>query len=188
MKKKSECILFDGAWLAVHEMIYENKDGRALPWEVVRRKKNQAGVVIVAQLMPSRRFVLIKQFRPAVNGYVIGFPAGLAYGDPAHALVELKEETGYTGKIIEVSPFLKTGSSAMDDSAQLVYVHVDETTAENQHPQQQLEAGEDIEVFCLAKKEVKDFLLAEHTRGTFISANVWYVFVLAEMLKELNPF
>ncbi len=92
------------------ETIYQNKEGKELSWECVHRKRSTVGVVIVARLMPSKRFILIKQYRPAIDGYIIAFPAGLGFNDPNHALVELKEETGYTGKIVDVSPVLKTGA------------------------------------------------------------------------------
>ncbi|KAJ3414296.1 hypothetical protein HDV05_006745 [Chytridiales sp. JEL 0842] len=51
--------------------------------------------------------LLVVQFRPPVNAYVIEFPSGLV--DPSEAietaaLRELKEETGYEGTITYVSP------------------------------------------------------------------------------------
>ena len=73
-----------------------------------------------------QRFILIKQYRPAIDGYIIALPAGLGFNDPNHALVELKEETGYTGKIMDVSPVLKTGASLINDNARIVYIEVDE--------------------------------------------------------------
>ena len=151
MKKIDEKILYEGQWLSVSKTIYQTKEGKELSWECVHRKRSTVGVVIVARLMPSGRFILIKQYRPAIDGYIIAFPAGLGFNDPNHALVELKEETGYTGEIKDVSPMLKTGASLIDDSARIVYIEVDERSSANQNPVQELEDAEDIEV-CLVTK------------------------------------
>ena len=131
MKKLSEKTVYEGNWLSVSNIIYQNNEGKELSWECVHRKKSTVGVVIVARLMPSKRFILIKQYRPAINGYIIALPAGLGFNDPNHALVELKEETGYTGKIVDVSPVLKTGASMINDNARIVYIEVDENLPAN---------------------------------------------------------
>ena len=94
MKKLNEKTVYDGQWISVRETICQNNEGKELSWECVHRKRSTVGVVIVARLMPSRRFILIKQYRPAIDGYIIALPAGLGFDDPNHALVELKEETG----------------------------------------------------------------------------------------------
>ena len=183
MKKLSERTVYEGQWLSVHELIYANKNGIQITWETVRRKASTVGVVIIARLMPSKRFILVKQFRPAAHGYVIGFPAGLAFDNPEHALVELKEETGYVGKIVEVSPILKTGSTITNDAGRMVFIEVDENDPANRNPRQELEPAEDIEV-CLVKKEkAKDFLLQQQAEGVHISASLWYLFGLGAFFE-----
>lgn len=176
MKKINEKTLFEGQWLSVSESIYHNKEGKEIRWECVHRKRSTVGVVIVARLIPSKRFILIKQHRPAIDGYIIALPAGLGFNDPNHALVELKEETGYTGKIVDVSPVLKTGASLINDNARIVYIEVDETLPENKNPQQKLEDAEDIEVCLVGKEKAKKFLLKQIEQGTHIAANLWYIF------------
>ena len=185
MKRMSEKIVYKGQWLDVLEIIYENQNGHKITWEVVKRKKSSSGVIIVTRLMPSKKFILIKQFRPPIGGYILSFPAGLGSGDPEHALVELKEETGYTGKIMDVSPILKAGSSLIDDNAHIVYVEVDESDPLNQNPLQNLEPAEDITVCLISKQDAKEFFFKEHRLGTFISSNLWYLFGLPpEILSE----
>jgi ADP-ribose pyrophosphatase len=176
MKKISEKMVYEGQWLSVHESVYETKKGEMITWESIRRKRSATGVVVLARLMPSRRYVLIKQFRPAAHGYVLGLPAGLAYGDPSHALVELKEETGYTGRIVEVSPVLKTGSTITNENGLIVTIEVDEHDPANQDPQQELEPGEDIEVCLVKREEAVDFIRSEHGKGTHVSSALWYLF------------
>ena len=178
MKKISERRIFDGNWLMIYESVYQ-KDGHGeIVWESVRRKKCTSGVVLIARLMPSKRYILVKQFRPAVGGRVLAFPAGLAYGDPAHALVELKEETGYIGHLVETSPMLKTGSSIIHDTGQIVLIDVDENDPANQNPQQELEPGEDIEVCLTSFEEAETFFQKEMAQGTHIAGNLWYFFIL----------
>ena len=176
MKKLNEKTVYDGQWLTVREAVYQNKKGKEFSWECVDRKRSTVGVVIVARLMPSKRFVLIKQHRPAIDGYIISLPAGLGFNDPNHALVELKEETGYTGKIVDISPVLKTGASIINDSARIVHIEVDESLPANQNPIQELEDAEDIEVCLVSKEDGKDFLLQQIDKGVHVAANLWYIF------------
>ncbi len=172
-------MVYEGQWLSVYESVYETKKGEEITWESIRRKKSATGVVALAQLVPSKKFVLIKQFRPAAQGYVLGLPAGLAFGDPAHALVELKEETGYTGKIVGVSPVLKTGSTITNENGLIVSIEVDEKDPLNQNPEQELEPGEDIEVCLVTREGAVEFILSEQANGTHISSSLWYMFGLA---------
>ena len=178
MKKISEKTVYDGKWLFVSESVLENKDGRQYIWETVHRKRSTVGVVVVAKLIPSNRFILIEQFRPAINGYILSLPAGLGFDDPNHALVELKEETGYTGRIIDVSPVLKTGASLINDSARIVHIEVEESLPENQNPIQHLEPAEDITVCLVTKKEGRAFIAHRQSEGVHIAANLWYIFGL----------
>ncbi len=182
LKKISEKILLDGEWLTVIEMMTENRHGAVIRWETVKRKKMTVGVVILARLMPSRRFVLVKQWRPNAEGYVIGFPAGYAFGDPTQALVELKEETGYTGKITSVSPVLKAGAGILHDSAILVAIDIDEKDPVNQNPEQNLEPAEDIEVCLVTKENARAFLLNEQNLGHHVSLNLWMFLIYQDLL------
>jgi ADP-ribose pyrophosphatase len=182
MKKISHKILFEGKWLTLEERTFENKNGVTIHWESVRRKTSSVGVVVLAKLVPSERFILIKQYRHAIETCIIGLPAGIADGNVDHALVELKEETGYVGKIVDSSPILRTGSGIVSDSGRIVLVEVDETDPRNHAPKQNLEDAEDIEVCLVHHRDVAEFLKKEHSRGTAISANLWYLFCLRDWI------
>ncbi|MBP9854825.1 MAG: NUDIX hydrolase [Candidatus Omnitrophica bacterium] len=184
MKHISQKDLYQGNWLTLVESVYENKHGQQVVWESVKRRKPWVGVVAVARMVPSNRFILVKQFRPAINGYVLGFPAGISDGDPNHALVELKEETGYTGTIKHASPVMKINSGIVNDSGITVYIEVDESLEVNQSPQQMLEPGEDIDVVLVSRTDMKQYLLDEYKKGTHIGGNLWYLFILSEMINE----
>ena len=97
MKKISEKILFEGNWLLFKESTFLSYDGKEIKWEIIERKHNGTVLIIIAKLLPSKRYVLIRQYRPAINNYIIGFPAGVSDSDNItdEALRELKEETGY---------------------------------------------------------------------------------------------
>lgn len=182
MKKRKETRLFSGKWLEFCVMELMTSRGEIIEWEFIKRKVDISGMVVIPQMLPSKRFVLIKQYRPAIEGYVISFPAGLATGDVQHALVELKEETGYTGTIVSVSPELVSNSGVMNTPGRAVYVHIDETDPRNACPCQELEPSEDIEVFLVEKDDVKSFLIEEQNKGAAIGANLWYLFGLSPLL------
>lgn len=172
--------MYEGKWLSVHEAVYQARDGRQTVWESVRRKRSSVGVIVLAKLIHSKQIILIKQYRPAIEGYILSLPAGLGFNDPQQALVELKEETGYSGKITNVSPVLKTGSSIIDDNALIVCVAVDERDPANINPQQNLEAGEDISVVLVDPKKAKEFMFEQQKQGVHIAANLWYLFGLED--------
>lgn len=66
------------------------------------------------------------------------------------ALRELKEETGYFGKVAScsMSPEVCMSPGLSDESVKVVIVHVDLDAPENRHPKQHLEEGE----YCIVKR------------------------------------
>jgi len=106
--------------------------------------------------------MLVKQFRPALNGHTLELPAGLIdEGEsPAEAaLRELKEESGYVGTLVSVS---KTGfplsPGLTNENVAMVVVDVDLDAAENQTPR--LRDGE----ACIPVRVKKGQLLNELQR------------------------
>lgn len=179
MKKLSEKILFKGKWLSIKETSFLNPRGQEVIWESVARNKKEGSVIIIPILMPSKRIVLIRQYRLPLEDYVISFPAGMvAEGDKGHALTELKQETGYTGKIVDESPSLQVHSGLIDEKTQVVVVHIDESDPKNRNPRQSLEPTEEIEVLLIPKDEIRSFLLKQAEKGTRIAAGVWHAFGL----------
>lgn len=178
MKKLSEEVLFKGNWITLKSLSLSGPDGQIFQWECVERKNRQNGMVIVARLMPSQRVVLIKQYRPAISNYIIGFPAGMADSDDIEkeALRELQEETGFTGRITGISPPLKSNPAFLNDYVYIVKAEIDETAAFNLKPVQNLGTGEDIEVLPVKESELSSFLQEQHKRGLEIGIGPWYVF------------
>lgn len=178
MKRLSEKILHQGKWIAIKETTYEGKNGENLKWESIERTNTSKTVVIMASLVPSNKYLFIKQYRPAVDNYVIGFPAGLVEEDniEKEALRELKEETGYYGRVKAISPTLYSNAALLTDTVRLVEVEIDENLEENSNPQQQLETEEEIEVILVNRNNIKNFLLEEEKKGTVLGIGPWYAY------------
>lgn len=178
MKKIGEKILCSGKWVQLKEAEFAAADGRTYCWEVVQRVNDTKGVVIIAELLPSHRIIFTRQYRQPLENYIIGFPAGLAEGDDLgqEAMRELLEETGYRGKVRDVGPLIRSNPGLLRDGAYTVLAEVDELDPQNQHPKQQLEVSEDIEIFLVPKEEARDFLLRQKEQGDDLGMGVWYMF------------
>ena len=178
MKSIEEKILYKGKWIALKETAYTAKNGEEIRWESIERTNTNKTAIIIAKLVPSNRYVFIKQYRPAINNYILGFPAGLIEGESLEeeALRELKEETGYFGTVKSISPILYSNAALLADTVRLVTIEVDENLKENKNPVQHLEAEEEIEVILVSKSNVKDFLIEEQKNGTAVGVGPWYVF------------
>ena len=177
MKKISERILHGGNFLSLKESTFLTNDGKEVKWESVTRKKNSSVIVMIGILKPSNRYVLIRQFRPPINNFVLGFPAGISEGKniSEEALRELKEETGYAGRIVEVSPSFKLSPALIDDDVHVVSLEIDENDPRNKKPVQELEPEEQIEVVLCEKDGIKDLISSEVKAGRTVASGLWYL-------------
>jgi ADP-ribose pyrophosphatase len=178
VKKVEEKIVHKGKWISLKETTYTTKNGEEVKWESIERTNTNKSVVIISKLIPSNRYLFIKQYRPAINNYIIGFPAGLVEGEnlEEEALRELKEETGYKGKIKGISPVMNTNAALLTDTVRVISAEIDENDKENLNPRQQLEAEEEIEVILVEREKIKDFLLEEQKKETAMGIGPWYIF------------
>lgn len=178
MQKKNERKLHIGRWLVLKESVYETDDGGQVRWESIDRRHSREVVVIVACLKPSNRIVLIRQFRPAVNNHVIGFPAGIIEDDNVEGAVhrELREETGYVGTVRHLGPRLLSNSALLSDHVRLAYVDIDEDAVVNRTPVQSLEPTEEIEVLLVDRVDMRRFMLERKGLGDDIGSGPWYLF------------
>ena len=117
-------------------------------------------VSIFVQNEDKSKLLLIKEFRYAVNNYVISTPAGLIENNEdikSAAIRELYEEIGYTEDQINVNRVLLPSYSAVglsDEQVASVFVTVDDTIKPKQH----LENSEDIEYFWITPHDAEEFL------------------------------
>ncbi|MEA1928928.1 MAG: NUDIX domain-containing protein [Candidatus Auribacterota bacterium] len=179
MRHRKEEIIFRGDWLSIKRATYRSVHGQLVDWEVVERSRDETVILLLARLIPSGRYILLRQFRAGINRHVIALPAGVVH--PGHDLSEqahneLKEETGYIGKIVSRSPVLKINPAILDCDVVVFEMEVDETLPENIDPRQELEPEEEIEVVLVEKARVKDFLVREGDKGTAIDVACWFVF------------
>ena len=150
-----------------------------MEWELVERSREETIIILLARLVPSDRYLLLKQFRAGINQPVIALPAGcVGEGEDLRlqAVAELKEETGYRGKIVEMSPRLKINPAVMNCDVHVFEMEVNEDDPENAHPLQELEPEEEIEVILKKREEVRGFLMEESRHGTAVDLACWFVF------------
>ncbi|KAM4712211.1 ADP-sugar pyrophosphatase [Anableps anableps] len=156
-----EELLAEGKWVKLEQTTYLDPAGSTRTWETVKRTTRRTntdtdGVGIVALLKRTLHkdcVVMVKQFRPPLGCNTLEFPAGLIdEGETAEAaaLRELKEETGYTGEVVRVSPVTCLDPGLSNCTTQIVLVHINGDDVENVHPTQQLEF---IEVVLLPLEE-----------------------------------
>ena len=142
-----------------YDFVSRNSFMSAKPEKLSQPYKSDA-VSIFVQNEDKSKMLLIKEFRYAVNNYVISTPAGLIENNEdvkQAAIRELYEEIGYTEDQINVNRVLLPSYSAVglsDEQVASVFVTVDDTIKPKQH----LESSEDIEYFWIDAHDAEYFL------------------------------
>jgi ADP-ribose pyrophosphatase len=168
-------ISYSGKWLKFGNITYKDFMDKTRTWETVQRTSGRGAAVMIATLRPSQKLVLIRQFRPPVDNYVIEFPAGLideGEDAAASALRELKEETGYVGKITNVTTPVYNSPGLSDETVSIVSVDIDETAPPNINPESCNEGTEDIEVFLVERDMLAHFLNEREKTGDKIDSKL----------------
>ena len=175
--------LGSGKFLSLKQIHYLDRRGVARTWEAAQRSGVRGAVVLIAELVPSGKYLLIRQFRPATGRYVIEFPAGLV--DPGEtvedtACRELYEETGYRGTVRRMLPMCCSSPGMTGEEFAAARMVIDEN-ANPSNPEQHLEGSEDIERFALLPGEIPDFLAQARNRGDAVDGKVEFFFAAAEL-------
>jgi len=97
---------------------WSDQDGKQRVWEAAARKTRKSTGVDAVAIVPILKHpskpvstMIIVQYRPPVEAFCVEFPAGLIDDgeSPEQAAVrELREETGYSGKVSGISPTLSS--------------------------------------------------------------------------------
>lgn len=147
---KSEKI-YEGKILNLRVDTVEMPDKKYSKREIV---EHSGGVAVVA-LTDQGNIVMVKQFRKALEDYLLELPAGkLEYGeDPLEcAKRELKEETGYEASNLELLGELY---SSPGFSTEKIYIYF---SKELKKGTQQLDEGEYLEVEEISEEKLMDMI------------------------------
>jgi 8-oxo-dGTP pyrophosphatase MutT (NUDIX family) len=183
MKIVDKKIVWEGKFLRTLLISYEDKSGNLRNWEAVERV-NCRGIVVVVPITKEGEFLLIRQFRPVINNFVIEFPAGL--NDKDESLIdtarrELIEETGYDSSELI---YLADGpvSSGMSTEILTVFLAKEACLApadiKEKYP---ADESENIETIKAPFSKVYEILHCHKEKGDYIDLKVYG---LIEMAKE----
>ena len=171
-------------WLEFTEIDYEDEAGHRRSWEAVYRRSRNEAAIIVAQLRPSGKYILVRQFRPPTGGYVLEFPAGLVDSGetPAGAaLRELSEETGYQGVVRRVTEPMYSSPGMLGEACRLAFIDVDENLPINKSPQPHSEPGEFLDVYVVDPSEISNLMQKEEMKTSHVDIKLFAFF------KDLFP-
>ncbi|XP_018602830.1 ADP-sugar pyrophosphatase [Scleropages formosus] len=160
----AEEVIAEGKWVRLEKTTYVDAAGTTRIWETAKRTTRRStttadGVGIIAVLKRTLHkdcMVLVKQFRPPLGCHTLEFPAGLIDDNEtaeAAALRELKEETGYKGEVVGITPVTCLDPGLSNCTTYIVTVNINGDDPDNLHPSQKLGEGEFVEVILLPLDE-----------------------------------
>jgi len=158
----------EAKWIEFQKVDWIDQEGKPRIWEACARKtRGKGGIDAVAiapiLLHPSRptSTLIILQYRPPVQATCVEFPAGLIDADETPeqaALRELKEETGYEGRIVAITPTIVSDPGMTTANMQFAMVEV-QLKEGDKEPEQHLESGEHIERIVVPLEQLYDRLM-----------------------------
>jgi 8-oxo-dGTP pyrophosphatase MutT (NUDIX family) len=187
MKVIDKKTVWEGKFLRTLLVVYRDKGGNLRNWEAVERV-NCSGIVVIVPVTSDKEFLLIRQFRPVLNNFVIEFPAGL--NDKGESLIsaarrELIEETGCdAGEFV----FLAEGpvSSGMSTEMLTVFLAKNVSPASREIKEQNpADESESIEIITTPLSKIYEVLDDFRRKGDYIDLKVYGLIELAK--KGLAP-
>ncbi|KAG6878765.1 hypothetical protein C0993_008064 [Termitomyces sp. T159_Od127] len=189
----------DAKWISLKKLTYLDADGKQRAWEYAERKTRKASgvdgeplvfeadqssstsaVAILAILRSKTNAfpvstIVIEQYRPPIDKYIIELPAGLVDEDesPEQAAIrELEEETGFRAdSMIDSSPVIVPDPGMTNANMKLVVLTV---TLDDklELPEQKLDPGEFIVPRIVELAKLKSELKDYDKRGFVIDARL----------------
>ncbi|MCB1121528.1 MAG: NUDIX hydrolase [Verrucomicrobiae bacterium] len=179
----SKTTKYAGKWLKFCEISFADPVGKHRTWEMATRTGTTGAVGVIA-LLPGEapQIVLVKQYRPPIECISLEFPAGLV--DPGEsaetaALRELEEETGYTGKVVDVGPAIYSSPGMTDESISMVTIEITGTC------EKRPEEGEHIEIVVLPMHDLQKKLREIQSEGVALDAKLWS-FAMGQSWQRTN--
>jgi len=165
-------------WLSLENIDYVDQHGIERTWSrCVRTSKKGIGLngvtifpIIRSNNWEKAKTVLVKQYRPPLENYTIELPAGLIDENESPekaAIRELKEETGFVGKIEDCKEWNSFCMMAgmTNETNKLMIVNVDGDLDENEHLKQKLDEGEYIECIIVDINDLPNTIKREQQNG-----------------------
>jgi len=201
--------VFSGKWLKMNFAEYPTRDGKTYTYEYVERTTTKngvdgtyiVGIMKYPQTKQPPKIILVGNFRPPLDKYVLEFPAGLI-DEPkdclADAIRELKEETGYTptkvldvfktDQVPQVSPALYIDPWKSNESEVLIIVEVDGDDEVNKNVKQNLENTESIVVhlFDISTTLWQDIVKLAKEKDYLIESKLYAFIVGLVLSKQLH--
>jgi ADP-ribose pyrophosphatase len=174
----------EAKWTQLNAVEWTDQSGQDRVWEMASRstrKSTGIDAVAIAPILLSRTkppaTLLVLQYRPPVQATCVEFPAGLIdEGEsPEEAAVrELREETGYVGRVVDVSPTIVSDPGLTNANMQMVMIEVELGEGE-EVPEQHLDEGEHIERRVVVLSELYDTLQKlSKEEGTIVDARLYH--------------
>ncbi|EMR67330.1 putative adp-ribose pyrophosphatase protein [Eutypa lata UCREL1] len=185
----------EAAWTKLVKIEYSDPNGKTRLWESAERRTRPkggdidgVGILAIVEKPTGPEIILQKQYRPPIDKVCIEVPAGLVdEGETAEvaAVRELKEETGYVGKVAETSPMMFNDPGFCNTNLRMVHVTIDMSLPENQDLKPELEENEFIEVFLVPLSKLWEECKKLEAEGYAIDARVG---TLAEGIEVAKQF
>ncbi|KAF8623940.1 hypothetical protein AX15_006106 [Amanita polypyramis BW_CC] len=190
----------EARWITLKQLVYSDSEGKERLWECAERKTRKSStpdaVAILAILRSKTNafepsIVIIEQYRPPIDKFIIELPAGLVDEDesPEEAAIrELYEETGYTATgVMESSPTLVSDPGMTNSDMKLILLDV---TVENglEMPGQHLAVGEHIVRRVVELQKLESELQEYNRKGYAVDARLYHLakgYAVATGLKKL---
>ncbi len=165
-----------GKFLELDTLEWQDAHGNARHWDCASRTGGHGqAAYLVPRLMPERKIVLVRQFRPPAGSYCLEFPAGLVEPgeDPAQAaLRELAEETGYAGTVVANIPRGYSSAGLTDETSVGFVVEIDSEYYRLHPPTPHPDATEDIEILAVSEAQLRAFLQEQLAAGDSADAKL----------------
>ncbi|EGN98038.1 hypothetical protein SERLA73DRAFT_138283 [Serpula lacrymans var. lacrymans S7.3] len=174
----------DAKWITLKKINYTDQEGVQRAWECAERKtRGSSGIDAVAVLAILRSktnafplsTVIIEQYRPPIDKYIIELPAGLIDGGETAeeaAIRELEEETGYVAEsVTESTPVIVADPGMTNANMKLVIVNVP-MKDKLETPNSKLDAGEYIVKKVVELDKLFDELKEYDKKGFVVDAKL----------------